>query len=385
METANLSLKSKLPGTGTSIFTTMSKMASDHNAINLSQGFPDFNCSDKLIDLVHFYQNQGYNQYAPTQGVSVLREMISNKIEKNYSKYYNPESEITITAGATQAIYTAITTIVNKGDEVILFEPFYDAYLPDVLINGGVPVFVPLDTPDFSINWNKLEDAFSNKTRLIILNFPHNPTGSIFNVDDLKKLEALVQDKDIFILSDEVYEHIVFDGKQHVSISESELLSNRAFVISSFGKTFHTTGWKVGYCSAPSQLTSEFRKIHQFVVFSVNTPTQYAYADFMKDESYQQSLSNFYEKKRDLLLSQLKISKFKFTPTKSTYFQILNYQEISDLTDFDFASFLTKEIGVAVIPLSPFFSSKFDEKVIRVCFAKNDEVLINAAKKLCDL
>ncbi len=371
-------LKSKLPDVGTTIFTTMSRMAAEHNAINLSQGFPDFSCREELIDLVDYYMRKGFNQYAPMQGVLVLRHKISEKINKLYGRRYDPETEINITAGATQAIYTAASAVINPGDEVILFEPAYDSYAPSVKINGGVPVFVPLND-DFSIDWDKAGKAVNGRTKMIFLNSPHNPTGSVINETDIKKLEDITRDKDIFILSDEVYEHIVFDDKQHISVSGSKELSKKAFVISSFGKTFHTTGWKLGYCAAPEALMKEFRKVHQFIVFAVNTPIQYAYSEYMDNESHYLKLNNFYERKRDLFLKYMKNSRWDFKPASGTYFQLLDYSRITNMNDMEFAEKLTSEAGIATIPLSPFYNEKSSKKLLRVCFAKKDEVLEEAA------
>lgn len=377
--------QTKLPEWGTSIFTIMSKMAVDNNAINLAQGFPGFNCDDELLELVHHYQQKGFNQYAPMPGIPVLRKAISNKIEKLYNKHYNPETEITVTSGATQALYTAITSVVKTGDEVIVFEPVYDSYVPDILSNGGNPVYIPLMTDDYSYDWEKVKNKISDKTKLIVLNSPHNPTGSLLNKDDIIELEKLTRNTDILIVSDEVYEHIVFDGKKHFSLAESEELSKRTFVISSFGKTYHTTGWKMGYCAAPEYLTKEFKKMHQFIVFSSNTPIQYAYADYMQREEKFLSLSDFYQKKRDLFVNEIQSSNFKIHNCNGTYFQLLDYSNISNLPDMQFAEYMTKEIGVAVIPLSPFYENKDSQPVIRICFAKTDEVLIKAAGILSNL
>ena len=379
MNNHNELLKSKLPDVGTTIFTTMSRMAAEYNAINLSQGFPDFNCREELIDLVDFYMRKGFNQYAPMQGVPVLRHKISEKINKLYGRRYNPETEINITAGATQAIYTAASAIINPGDEIVLFEPAYDSYAPSVKINGGIPVFVPLKKADFSIDWDKAGKAITTRTKMIFLNSPHNPTGSVINETDIKKLEDITRNKDIFILSDEVYEHIVFDDKQHISVSGSKELSKKAFVISSFGKTFHTTGWKLGYCAAPEALMKEFRKVHQFMVFAVNTPIQYAYSEYLDNESHYLKLNNFYELKRNLFLKYMKNSRWDFKPASGTYFQLLDYSQITDMNDMDFAEKLAREAGIATIPLSPFYNEKNNEKLLRVCFAKKDEVLEAAA------
>jgi methionine transaminase len=385
MNNKQATINSKLPNFGTTIFTLMSKMASDYGAINLSQGFPDFNCSEELIELVNEFMKKGLNRYAQMPGVPILREVISSKIEKLYGRKYSPGNEIIITAGATQAIYTAVTASINNGDEVIILEPAYDSYAPSVIFNGGIPVFIPPNKNDFSIDWDSVKDSITRKTKMIMINSPHNPTGNILTGDDIKSLEEITRGTNILILSDEVYEHIIFDGEEHLSISSSEELSERAFVISSFGKTFHTTGWKVGYCSAPQNLIKEFKKVHQFLVFSVNTPIQYAYAEFLKDEGRYLSLNNFYQSRRDLVLQILGGSRFRFKPAKGTYFQLLDYSEISNENDMKFSEYLTKEIGVAVIPLSPFYSKGSNEKYIRICFAKRDEVLIEAVKKLANM
>lgn len=373
---------SKLPDVGTSIFATMSKMAIEYNAINLSQGFPDFNCSEELLNLVHKYQKDGFNQYAPMPGVLQLREMISEKIQTLYKHNYDVNNEITITAGATQALFTAISCIIKKGDEVIIIEPAYDSYLPVVKLNGGIPVFVSLSKDDFSFDWNAVINSITGKTKMIIINSPHNPTGSILSENDLRILEEITRNTNIVIVSDEVYEHIIFDKNKHVSLSQSEELSMRSFIISSFGKTFHTTGWKIGYCAAPERLTSEFRKIHQFVVFAVNTPIQYAYAEYLSDATHYLDLPFFYQKKRDYLIALLRGSRFILEPAKGTYFQLLDYSDISEMNDVDFAIKMTRETGVAVIPVSPFCNLNKDRKLVRVCFAKNEEVIQKACEKL---
>ena len=380
-----MKIKTKLPEWGTSIFTIMTRMAVENNAINLAQGFPDFNCDDELLELVHHFQKKGFNQYAPMQGVPNLRKSISEKIEKLYGRHYDFENEITVTAGATQALYTAITSVVEAGDEVIIFEPAYDSYVPDILSNGGIPVYVPLNLKDYSYDWDLVRNKISDKIKAIILNSPHNPTGSLITKDDIKELEKITKGTDILIVSDEVYEHITFDGKMHESLASSDELARRTFIISSFGKTYHTTGWKMGYCAAPENLTKEFRKMHQFVVFSVNTPIQYAYADFMKQEDRYLSLGNFYQHKRDVFLNEIKKSKFKLNPCNGTYFQLLDYSSISDKPDMEFSEYLTKEIGVAVIPLSPFYEDRVSRSLVRICFAKSDEVLKEAAAKLLKL
>ena len=385
MKTSGTEFQSKLPDIGTSIFTIMTKMANDYKAINLSQGFPDFDPPEELKKLVNHFIESGHNQYAPMQGVKILRERISDKIRKLYGSYYNPNHEITITAGATEALYTAITTVVKPGDEVIIFEPAYDLYTPTVVASGGTPVYIPLKEPGFTIDWEMVNNSLTNRTKLIIINSPHNPTGSVLNRTDIIKLEELTADKDIFILSDEVYEHILFDNNRHESISKSIKLAKKAFIISSFGKTYHATGWKVGYCAAPAYLTKEFRKIHQFVVFAVNTPVQYAYAEYILNYEHYMELNKFYQRKRDFFISMIKTSRFNLSPANGTYFQLLDYSGISGMNDIKFSEYLTKEVGVAVIPLSPFYSGINDRKLIRICFAKKDEVLVAAAEKLCKI
>ena len=375
-------LNSKLPNVGTTIFTVMSRMALEYNALNLSQGLPDFDCPVELKELVTNYMELGFNQYAPMAGIQPLRENIAAKIEKLYGCSYDPETEITITAGATQALYTVISTVVSPGDEVIIFEPAYDSYAPSVIANGGTPVFIPLKESTFLIDWDRCKEAVSIKTKLIIINSPHNPTGNVITLGDLKNLEEIIRDTNILILSDEVYEHIVFDGARHISLCHSGELARRSFIVSSFGKTYHTTGWKIGYCTAPKHLMSEFRKLHQFIVFAVNTPIQHAYSDYILKQEHYLNLSGFYEAKRDLTLKILKGSQFKFTKTRGTYFQLLDYSGISTKNDIEFAEYLTKSIGVAVIPMSPFYSGISTRRLIRICFAKRDEVLIKAAEKL---
>ena len=379
---ANLNNGSKLPQIGTSIFATMSKMANEYNAINLSQGFPDFNCSDELVELVNHFMKAGFNQYAPMPGTFELRNEISKKVNRDYCKLYNSDTEITITAGATQALFTAFSTIINPGDEVVIFEPAYDSYIPAIKVNGGIPTAIKLNENDFSIPWNDVEKSINEKTKCIVVNSPHNPTGAILQESDIKQLEKIVKGKNIFIISDEVYEHIVYDNQKHFSFASSEELSKRAFVISSFGKTFHTTGWKIGYCCAPEYMMKEFRKIHQFIVFAVNTPIQLAISKFMKNESNIYSLNNFYQDKRDLFRNLLKDSNFILRDCNGTYFQLLDYSKISTKSDFDFSEYLTKEVGVAVIPLSPFYSKINSDNLIRVCFAKQNNVIETAAKKL---
>lgn len=376
-------ITSKLPRVGTTIFTTMSKLAQEHNAINLSQGFPDFSCSEELVELVNKSMLKGYNQYAPMPGVMGLREIIAEKTEELYSIKYNPETEITITSGATQAIYTAISAFIKEDDEVIIFEPAYDCYEPAIELNGGKTIYLQLNPLDYSINWEEVKKRINHHTKMIIINSPHNPTGSILSASDLSKLEKITKNTDIIILSDEVYEHIIFDGYEHQSVARFPKLAERSFIISSFGKTFHTTGWKVGYCMASSELMAEFRKVHQFIVFSANTPIQYALAEFLKKKKNYTELGSFYQKKRDYFNSLIKNSKFTLAPSAGTYFQLLKYNAISKERDTDFAIRLTKEYGIASIPISVFYHKAVNNNVLRFCFAKQDETLEKAAEILC--
>lgn len=378
-------IKSKLEDSGLSIFSIMSQLANETGAINLSQGFPDFEGSPKLIELVSTFMKKGYNQYAPMPGLINLREEIAEKVFNTYNHTISPEREITITAGATQAIYTAITSVIRKDDEVILFEPAYDCYVPAIKINGGIPVHIALSYPDYKINWNEVKNKINPKTKMIIINTPHNPAGTTLSASDLLALEALVKETNILVLSDEVYEHIIFDKEQHESVLKYPSLYERSFAIFSFGKTYHHTGWKMGYCIAPAYLTKLFRSVHQYLVFSVNTPIQHALAEFMKDKSEYKSLGNFYQQKRDYFNTLLKNSKFEIIPSKGTYFQLLGYKNISAEKDTDFAIRLTKEYGVASVPMSVFFKSKQDDKVLRFCFAKKAKTLEKAAEKLCKI
>lgn len=375
-------IKSKLPKIGTTIFTTMTALANNHKAINLSQGFPGFEVDNKLKTLVTQYINTNNNQYAPMAGVLKLRERIAEKIENLYSTNYNAETEITITAGGTMALYSAISAVVNEGDEVVIFTPAYDSYTPAVQLNGGIPIYIPLKAPDFSIPWDMVKKFINHRTRLIILNNPHNPTGATLSEDDVKQLQHILQGTEIMVLGDEVYEHLVFDGKQHESICRYPALAERSFVVFSFGKTYNATGWKVGYCVAPEALMNEFRKVHQYQTFSVNTPIQLALADYMEDDSVYLKLAAFYEEKRNFFLKQLAGSKFDITPTQGTYFQLLGYQNISEEKDIDLAIRLTKEFGVASIPVSVFYHKPFDSKYLRFCFAKENEILQKAAERL---
>jgi len=378
-------INSKLPNVGTTIFTVMSKFAADNNAINLSQGFPDFGCDAELIALVNKHMMAGNNQYAPMAGLMNLREMLSEKTEQLYSAKYDADSEITITAGATQAIYTAIAAVVRQGDEVIVFEPAYDCYGPAVELNGGTTIYLQLKAPAYTIDWEQVKKAINHRTKMIIINTPHNPTGSIMTANDMAKLEQLTKNTDIIIISDEVYEHIIFDEHTHQSVARFPKLAERSFIISSFGKTYHTTGWKMGYCVAPKNLMTEFRKVHQFLVFCCNTPIQHALAEFLKKKSNYLELGEFYQKKRDYFINQIKGSKFDLIPAAGTYFQLLNYKEISKEKDTDYAIRLTKEFQIASIPISAFYHEGIDNKVLRFCFAKKEETLDKAAEILCKI
>ena len=378
-----MQIKSKLPDIGVTIFTQMTQLANKHKALNLSQGFPDFDADPKLIDLAAHYMRHGYNQYAPMQGVPVLREKIAAKVHEFYKATYNPESEITVTGGATEGLFAAISAVINPGDEVIIFEPAYDAYAPVIRLNGGIPVFIQLKLPDYHIDWDEVKDAITPQTKLIILNSPHNPTGAVLSRADITALKTIVRNSDILILSDEVYEHIIFDGHIHESMCRYPELAARSLVISSFGKTYHTTGWKIGYCLAPAALTREFQKIHQFLIFAANTPIQYALADFLDNKDAYQNLGAFYQQKRDKFLSVIDGSRFKALPCHGSYFQMLDYTAISDEPDYDFARRLTIEHGVASIPPSVFYHRNDDHKVLRFCFAKQDTTLKQAGEKLC--
>lgn len=377
-------LPSKLPDVGITIFTVMSKLAADHQAINLSQGFPDFDAHPDLIDLVAGYMRNGMNQYAPMQGVVALRQRIAEKVKTVYQADVNPDTQITVTAGATEALYAAITAVVSNGDEVIIVEPAYDAYVPIIQLNSGVPVFVPLTFPEYRVDWDRLRDALTERTRLIILNSPHNPTGAVLQAEDMSALQAIMAERDqLYLLSDEVYEHIAFDNHPHQSMLRYPQLAEKSFVVSSFGKTYHTTGWKIGYCVAPPELTIEFQKIHQFLTFTANTPIQLAYADFMARKELYLGLADFYQQKRDLFLKVMAPSRFKPLPCAGTYFQMMDYSAITDEADTDFARRLTIEHGLAAIPPSVFYHNGKDDKVLRFCFAKQDQTLVQAAEKLC--
>ncbi len=376
-------IKPKLPHVGTTIFAVMTKLAVEWDAINLSQGFPDFSVSPKLIHLVAHNMRKGHNQYAPMQGILALREAICRKIETLYSAKYHPEKEINITAGATQALYTAISAVVHQGDEVILFSPAYDCYAPAIELNGGKPVYSQLKLPSYSVDWDEVQRLMNSRTRMIVINSPHNPTGSIFSQKDMLRLSELVKDTDTIILSDEVYEHIIFDNKQHQSLMRFPDLIERSFVVFSFGKAFHNTGWKMGYCLAPENLMNEFRSVHQFLVYSCNTPVQYALADFLGDKDNYSGIGQLYQQKRDLFLNLIKESRFQSIHSSGSYFQLLDYSKITDEKDVDFAVRMTKEYRVASIPVSVFYPDPVDNKVLRFCFAKREETLERAAAILC--
>ncbi|NLA51939.1 MAG: aminotransferase class I/II-fold pyridoxal phosphate-dependent enzyme [Alcaligenaceae bacterium] len=386
-----IEIKSKLPDVGTTIFSIMNQFAVEHNAINLGQGFPEFNPDEKLLNLVNEAMRAGHNQYAPMPGIPAFRNEIANKVKNLYNADVNADTEVTVTSGATEALMVAIQAVVHPGDEVIIIEPCYDSYVPCIRLAGGIPVFVQLNkptsaNPSYSMNWQQLKDAINKKTKLIILNFPHNPTGITLQQDDLNTLSEITRNKNIFLIADEVYEHIVFRKQTFLSFLTHPELRSKTFGISSFGKTYHNTGWKIGYCIAPQNLTAEFRKIHQFTVFSVPTPFQYGLAEFMKDPSHYLKLSDFYEKKHDLLLNGLKETKFKAIPSEGTFFLLADYSEISDQLEADFAIKLTKEVGVGSIPVSAFYqdpkSEKANNQIIRFCFAKSNQTLDKAIQLL---
>jgi methionine aminotransferase len=383
--TKGKNLPSKLPYVGTTIFTVMSKLATDEGAYNLSQGFPSFDCSTKLSELVCHYLKNGYNQYAPMSGAPVFRESIAEKTARVYGVSYDPETEVTVTSGATEAIFCAVTAVVYPGDEVIVLEPAYDSYVPAIDLNGGIPIFVTLDAPDFKIDWEKVKAKISPKTKAIIVNTPHNPVGTVFSKEDLNNLAEIIRDKDIYIISDEVYEHIVYDGEIHHSMMCHPELKEKAFICNSVGKTYHVTGWKIGYCLAPAALTKEFQRIHQYITFCTVSPMQFALADFLKLPEHYEQLSEFYQRKRDRFNDALSGSRFTLKPSKGSFFQIVSYEKITDEYDYDLAIRLTKEIKVASVPVSVFYKEKRDDKLLRFCFAKDDDILDKAAALLCKL
>ncbi len=378
----NLSIQSKLPNVGTTIFTVMSALAVKHNAINLGQGFPDFPMDEKLTHLVNEAMNKGQNQYVHMCGLPLLRERIAEKVNEAYQSKINPETDITVTPGGTYAIYTAFTTILQPGDEVILFEPAYDSYIPNIEINGAIAVPIALEYPDYKINWDKVREKISPKTKAIIINTPHNPSGSLLTHEDMVQLSEIVSNTNIFIISDEVYEHLIFEGKEHCSVLKYPELFSRSFVCFSFGKVYHCTGWKMGYCISPEALMKEFRKVHQFNVFTCNAPMQYAIADFILEKDHYLNLGKFLQNKRDFFANLMKQTPFEPLPSFGSYFQLYSYKNISDESESDFAIKLTQDAGVASIPVSAFYKTPIDNKVLRFCFAKNEATLTSAVDRL---
>lgn len=384
----NRAIESKLPDVGTTIFTVMSQLAGETGAINLAQGFPSFEPPDALLDRINHYLHSGANQYAPMTGAPTLREAIASKTQRMQGRTIDVETDITVSCGATEGLFSAIQAVVRRDDEVIIFDPAYDSYEPAITLAGGVTRHIPLkiDGVDFSIDWEMLADTVGDKTRLIIVNFPHNPTGAILQDEDLDRLAEITRGTDALILADEVYEHIVFDGEPHRSLLRHDELWEKTMVISSFGKTFHATGWKIGYCIAPAYLSAEFRKVHQFTTFAISTPVQMGIADFLESSpEFYENLPAFYQQKRDFFCEQLRDSRFQFEPAKSTFFQILDYGEISDELDLDLCKRWTREIGVASIPLTVFCESPFTGPRLRFCFAKDNDTLRESAAKLCAL
>jgi methionine transaminase len=379
---ADLTIKSKLPKVGETIFTEMSVLANKHNAINLGQGFPDFPMSEELVERVHHYMTTGHNQYVHMNGLPLLRQVIADKVCSLYDNAINAESEITVTPGATYAIYTALTTVLQPGDEVIVFEPAYDSYIPNIEINGGVPVLIELTYPDYKIDWKVVKSKITPKTRMIMINTPHNPSGSVLSSEDIEQLRAIVKDTGIFILSDEVYEHLIYDNKKHESLLRYPDLFSRTFVTFSFGKTFHCTGWKMGYCIASANLMAEYRKVHQFNCFTCNTPIQFAIADILKNRESYLGLPSFMQAKRDYFEQKMKQTKFTPLPSYGSYFQLYSYRNISNESEKDFAIRLTRDYGVATIPTSAFYKNGTDNHVLRFCFAKKQETIDAAIERL---
>ncbi|MEM7102053.1 MAG: methionine aminotransferase [Bacteroidota bacterium] len=377
-----MKIQSKLPAVGTTIFTVMSALANEHDAINLSQGFPNYHSDTNLLKLVSKAMERGHNQYAPMSGLPELKTEIANKIAFVYGKQVDPVSDVTVTAGATQALFTAIAAFVHPGDEVILIEPAYDSYRPSIEAFGGVPVTYELAAPDYQIDWEAFQKLITPKTRMIMINTPQNPSASTYSKSDMENLERVTNGTNIIVVSDEVYEHIIFDGEEHQSVFRFPDLYKRSLLVYSFGKTFHTTGWKIGYCVGPPELMEEFNKIHQFNVFAVNRPMQHALADYLKTPEHYLGLNEFFQKKRDFFTEALVQSRFKVIPSKGTYFQLADYSAISDEPDTEFAKRLTKDHGVAAIPVSVFYSSGRDEKVVRFCFAKTMDMLEQAGRLL---
>ena len=375
-------IHSKLPSTGVSIFSVMSRLAEEHGAINLAQGFPDFDCAPELVDAVARCMRDGHNQYAPMLGVFALREALSRKIELLYGRRYDPATEITVTSGATEGLFSTLTALVRPGDEVVLLQPAYDSYVPAVQLSGGTPVFVTLRGPEYRVDWDDVRRAVTPRTRVIVVNSPHNPTGMLFDGNDIRELGTVLQRTDAVVVADEVYEHIVFDGRRHESLTRYPEIAERAVVISSFGKTYHTTGWKIGYCAAPRALSAEVARVHQFVTYAVNGAIQRAYAEFVTRDPASAAVTPFYQAKRDRFLSLIEGSRFRPLPCRGTYFQMLDYSAITGERDSDFALRLIKEHGVAAIPISPFLTEVDPGPVLRFCFAKRDDTLEKAAERL---
>ena len=379
----DIRIDSRFPQMATTIFTVMSRLAAECGAVNLSQGFPDFQAEPSLFDAMHRHMLAGRNQYAPMAGMPELRQAIVDKVERLYGPRFDVESEVTVTAGATQAIFTAIAAFVRPGDEVIVFEPVYDSYVPAIETVGGTAVYAQLSFPDYVPDWAQVAQLISPKTRMIIVNLPHNPTGSLLSAVDREKLAKLITGTQIVVLSDEVYEHILFDGEIHASLCAHPQLAARTLVVSSFGKTFHITGWKIGYVVGPAELMAEFRKVHQFNVFTVHGPSQLALADYMQEADRHLRLAAFYQEKRDFFGALMAPTPFELLPCRGTYFQLASYQRISDLPDREFAEWMTRTIGVAVIPVSAFYAHGHDDRVVRFCFAKQDKTLMEAAARVC--
>jgi methionine transaminase len=377
-----MSLISKLPQVGTTIFTTMSRMAQEENAINLAQGFPGFGSDPVLLELVAKYTREGFNQYAPMSGVSELKQALATKTQLTQGYYPDPESEVTVVSGATEALFAAFTAIIHPGDEVIVLEPAYDSYVPAIELNGGIPIFVPLQSPDFTVDWTLVASKISTKTRAIVVNSPHNPSGYVWSQEDVDNLALLVTQYGLFVISDEVYEHILFDGESHISLGSNAALRDRTFVCGSFGKTFHVTGWKIGYCIAPKVLSTEFRKVHQYLTFSTVTPLQYALAEYLEDAEKYLGLPAFYQKKRDLFLKGLALTPFQFKPSQGSFFQLATYGHLSKKSDLLLAEQMTRQLKVACIPVSVFYSRGQDNQVLRFCFAKKEEELEEALLRI---
>ncbi|HSF55668.1 MAG TPA: methionine aminotransferase [Algoriphagus sp.] len=377
-----MTLASKLPHIGTTIFTVMSRMATEEGAINLSQGFPGFGADPVLLEMASKYLKEGYNQYPPMAGVIGLRQKLAEKTKLTQGYFPDPESEVTIVSGATEAIFAAVAAVVRSGDEVIVLEPAYDSYEPAITLNGGVPIYVSLNSRDFSVDWEKVKSAISPKTRMIMVNSPHNPSGYVWSKGDVDQLAELIRNREIYVVSDEVYEHITFDGKKHHSIGAHSELREKTFVCGSFGKTFHVTGWKIGYCIAPESLTLEFRKIHQYLTFTTVTPIQYALAEYLEVPERFLSIPDFYQKKRDLFANGLKQTALRFSPSSGSFFQLASYGHLSQISDRELAERMTRKLKVACIPISVFYSDHRDDKIIRFCFAKNESELLEGLDRI---